>query len=322
MKKIFTKKISIILSVSLLFVTIFNTTNKANAWWGIVDTSIDMPSIAEEAMIYAEEVMQYEEEYGNNLKEWAKRAAINAIKQAALKAIQKKMNSSYESKMITNYGKYLYTAPIQKSAKQMNTFFTSVTGGTSSSLNYEGIGGSIGISGSFGSNYSSYLVKQAKKSINGVNLKVTITDVVDDPTKPFSSGNMQGIMSFLECSNNPYCMSMAAQTKYSQLVEKNMNIAKEEAVDGFMPTKVNGIIKAPAEAAKNMVDNVAQMGVDTIVNAMNNDDSSESLIDTGQSFVTQITDAIDQYSSDSSDDSSLDDCIPFETDDTSNACSS
>lgn len=292
MNQIYKKSLSYVIVSVFIFVIIFSTSNSARAYWGVLDTVTDIPNTISGYLQYAEEIMNYEELYGNDIKEWAKREAVNAVKKAAMNAIQKKLKNSAASKMITNYSKYLYSDPMNKTSKQMDSFYNSISGGTNSSLNYEGVGST--------SNYSAYLVAQAKKSIEGVSLKATITDVVSDPTKPFSSGNMQGLMISLECANNPYCVSIASQSKYNQLLEKNQTIAEKEQVNGYLPTKVNGIITSAANSAANQAVEVAQMGVDAVVNAINNDDSSEDLIAAGEDYITQLTDETSQSSTDDS----------------------
>ena len=172
------------------------------------------------------------------------------------------------STIIRDFNDYLYTAPQQKALTQLNAFFSSASQGRASSLNYEGVG----------TNYDAYLITQAKNSINGQNFVTDIQNQVTDPaTDMFAGGNMKGIMSFLQCSNNPYCYTLAATEKYNSDFAKNQTIAKNENVNGFIPTKVNGRITNPAAIAQNALQQIDQLGTTISMNATNNGDPNQTV---------------------------------------------
>jgi hypothetical protein len=193
--------------------------------------------------------------------------------------------------MITDYGRYLYTDPMNRTSRQMDSYFSATLGGSNSSSNYEGVGG--------GNSYGKYLELQARGTTNGVNMNLSITNVVSDPTQPFSSGNMQGFMSFLECANNPYCVSIAAQSQQAQLLEKNRTIAREEAVNGFLPTKKDGVIISPAENASNNYLLASEIAT-TAVASVNPEGDNADLVSAAESAIDEMTDPVAQASSDGS----------------------
>ncbi len=175
---------------------------------------------------------------------------------------------SGNSTIIRDFNDYLYTAPQQKALTQLNSFFSSASQGRASSLNYEGVG----------TNYVAYLITQAKNSINGQSFVTDIQNQVNDPaTDMFAGGNMKGIMSFLQCSNNPYCYTLAATEKYNSDFAKNQTIAKNENVNGFIPTKVNGRITNPAAIAQNALQQIDQLGTTISMNATNNGNPDETV---------------------------------------------
>jgi hypothetical protein len=172
------------------------------------------------------------------------------------------------STIIRDFNNYLYTAPQQQALTQLNSFFSSASQGRASSLNYEGVG----------TNYDAYLITQAKNSINGQSFVTDIQNQVTDPaTDMFAGGNMKGIMSFLQCSNNPYCYTLAATEKYNSDFAKNQTIAKNENVNGFIPTKVNGRITNPAAIAQNALQQIDQLGTTISMNATNNGNPDETV---------------------------------------------
>ncbi len=171
------------------------------------------------------------------------------------------------STIIRDFGAYLYTAPQQKALAQMNSFFNSTSRGRASSLNYEGVG----------KNYDAYLISQAKITING---QAFVTDIQSQVTNPstdmFSGGNMKGIMSFFQCSNNPYCYTLVAANTYNTEFAKAQDLARSKNVNGFAPTEVNGRITNPAAIAQNALLQVDQLGTTIVMNATNNGNPDET----------------------------------------------
>lgn len=162
--------------------------------------------------------------------------------------------------LIRDFENYLFTAPQQRALAQMNSFFSSVSSGRISSLNYEGIDGR--------SNYDAYLARQARESINGHFFKTDIQSKIADPkSNLFSGGNMSGIMLYMQPANNPISYTLAATQKYNSEFSKAQEIAKNENVNGFVPTKVNGRITNPASIAQNALLEIDQLGTKIIMSA-------------------------------------------------------
>ncbi len=175
--------------------------------------------------------------------------------------------SGGESTIIRDFTDYLYTAPQQAALAQMNSFFNSTSLGRSSSLNYEGVG----------KNYDSYLISQAKIVINGQPFMTDIQNQVLDPaTDMFTGGNMKGIMSFLQCANNPYCYTLTAVNKYNTEFSKAQDLARTQNVNGFKPTIVNGRITNPAAIAQNALLQIDQLGTTISMNATNNGNAEQT----------------------------------------------
>lgn len=172
-----------------------------------------------------------------------------------------------EDTIIRDFGDYLYNNPNQKALVQMNLFFNNSSQGRGSSLNYEGVG----------PNYDAYLIAQAKSSIVGQPFVTNIqSQVVDPTTGMFSGGNMKGVMSFFQCSNNPYCYTLAATNQYQSEYSKAQEIAKAENTGGFKPTKKNGRITNPAAIAQNALLEVDQMGTKLSMDATNHGNAEET----------------------------------------------
>lgn len=161
------------------------------------------------------------------------------------------------STIIRDFNEYLFLSPQQKAMAQMNTFFNAVSRGRLSSLNYEGVG----------PNYDAYLVAQARQAIGGQNFVTNIQSQATDPRRMFADGNMKGIMSFVQCANNPYCYTMVASQKYNAEFAKAQEIAKTQNVNGFTPKITNGRITQPAAIAQNALLQVDQLGTQIIMNA-------------------------------------------------------
>lgn|GEM_PF-1001563 len=187
--------------------------------------------------------------------------AFSALKISALKVVQlatqKTIGKGGGGGVITDWNNYLYTGPKQIALAQMNSFFNTANRGRASSLNYEGVG----------NNYNAYLLKQARQSIEGQKFTTNLQSVVTDPQHVFASGNMKGIMSYLEPANNPMGFSMIAQSRYANEVSKITAIAVAEQKDGIKPVKQNGKIIQPATLVASALTQVDQQGERLIMEA-------------------------------------------------------
>ncbi len=189
--------------------------------------------------------------------------ALLINKMLALFAVQKSTallvgGDSGSGSLIRDFEDYLFTAPQQRALSQMNIFFNSASSGRISSLNYEGVG----------SNYDAYLAHQARQKINGYAFVTNIQSQVTDPRgNLFSTGNMSGFMTFLQPANNPMSYTLTAEQHYNNRVARAQEIAKNENVNGFVPTKVNGRITNPASIAENALLEVDKLGTKMIMDA-------------------------------------------------------
>lgn len=198
---------------------------------------------------------------------------INAAKVLALLTVQtsiKAMIGGGEgggSLIIRDFKEYLYTAPQQRANAEMNSFFNTVSKGRLSSLNYEGVG----------PNYDAYLVAEARQAYGGQVFKTNLQEQATDPTRLFSTGNMRGIMTYMQCANNPACYTMTATAKYNAELARAQEIAKAETAGsgGFRPRKVNGRITSPAALAQSALSQIDQLGTQVIMNAAPNEAAAD-----------------------------------------------
>lgn len=185
---------------------------------------------------------------------------ITASKVAALLAVRE-ITQAIIGKggggVIYDYNDYLFVGPHQRAMTQMNTFFNTVSRGRLSSLNYEGVG----------PNYDAYLVAQARQAIGGQNFVTNLQDQVTDPTQLFSTGNMKGIMTYMQCANNVACYSLTSTAKYNAELAKATEIAKAEQDRGFLPVKKNGKITQPSAIVASALTQIDQLGTQVIMNA-------------------------------------------------------
>ena len=197
--------------------------------------------------------------------------AMVAAKIAALYAVEKAVayllgdEGGKESMIIRDFEEYLYDLPKQTALKQMKSFLTEVTSGKSSYLNYEGVGTS----------YVSSLKKQAeiavsdalKGTVGGKKLVTNLQEVAD-PSNLFSKGNMKGLMSYMQCANNPVCLSLYSGAKAVAEFGKAQDIAKAEQQDGLLPKKSStGRIETPAIMMQNALVDIDKQGTNMIVSA-------------------------------------------------------
>ncbi|EKD58571.1 MAG: hypothetical protein ACD_56C00096G0004 [uncultured bacterium] len=181
-----------------------------------------------------------------------KMAALLAVQQGAKAVI-----GSGDGLIIRDYNNYLYVSPQQRAMAEMNSFFKTVSKGRYSTLNYEGVG----------PNYDAYLIAQARQAIGGQAFSTTLQEQVTDPTQLFAGGNAKGIMTYMQCANNPACYTLTAVAKYEAEFAKQQEIAKKEDVGGFLPAKKNGRITSPAMLAQSAFLQIDQLGTTVIMSA-------------------------------------------------------
>ncbi|MEI8343764.1 MAG: hypothetical protein WCF93_02355 [Candidatus Moraniibacteriota bacterium] len=261
-----------ILLLILLFVMLFGFKLEAEAAIPVVDVG---PGVVTAGQTTLTDVATSETVIERVLSKVANIAASGSIVAAKLLAMKAEQllvkalvgGESGNSTIIRDFADYLYNAPKREATTQMTAFFNSTSQGRASSLNYEGVG----------TNYDAYLIAQAKNAINGQSFTTDIQSQVTDPaTNMFSGGNMKGVMSFFQCSNNPYCYTLVATEKYNADFTKAQTIAIHENSGGFMPTKSNGRITNPASIAQNALLEVDKMGTQLSMSATNNGDFEQT----------------------------------------------
>lgn len=251
------KKItSAILSLILIFQVVFFVPT-AKAQWVVADPIADIQTTLQQIAGTGTWIQDLLEWADRNLSSYI----VTAAKYLALMVVQETVAEFIgegDGMLIRDYKNYLYTAPNQRTMTQMDNFFKSTSGGRSSAYNYEGIGST---------NYHAYLEKQSKKSIKKETPKTTLQNHASDPSQVFSTGNMKGIMSYMECGNNPACLALSANNKYEEEFSKQQDVARSEQQNGLLPKKVNGRIVSPAFIAQNAFAEVDKVGTALIMEA-------------------------------------------------------
>lgn len=208
---------------------------------------------------------------------------ITAAKILALLTVQKSIQTMIgegDGMIIRDYNEYLFINPKQIAMANMNSFFNTVSKGRLSTLNYEGIG----------PNHDSYLVAQARKDFIGQTFQTNLQEQVTDPTKLFSTGNMKGIMTYMQCANNPACYTLTSSAKYKAELVRAQEIAKAESANtGFRPQKKDGRIVKPSSIAQSALAQIDQLGTQIIMNAEPNEGAADLGVAAAMSQIAQGT---------------------------------
>lgn len=264
------KTISFVLCLAIFF-TLFGAkpfVPTAHAVWGVADIGIDIPvgagtwmdtgiSVGNKIHVTIKEILLV---MANVVLVVAKVEAVKGVQAAVAQMTGDDAEGG--GRLIRDYEDYLYSSPQKKALEQMNAFFISTGSGYSS---FDG----------FGSNYNSYLVAQGRQAIIGQAFKTTLQDQVSDPSQMFDGGNMKGLMSYMECSNNVACFTLTVESAYADAISKAQDIARSQQVNGFLPKLMNGRIQSPAIMAQNALLDVDNAGMKMIMDASIGEDGKK-----------------------------------------------
>lgn len=249
--------LSVILFFSIVFsIVLIKSTPKAHAIYPI---SASIANLVPEGLSSIGVTGQWVSTMSKWLKENLDNMLLTAAKITALITVQtitQAIIGDGGGGVITDWNKYLYVSPQQRAMVQMNSFFNTVSRGRLSSLNYEGVG----------PNYDAYLVAQARMAISGQTFTTNIQNVVTNPKQMFSSGNMKGLMTYMQCANNVACYTLTSTAQYNLEFAKAQEIAKSEQSNGFLPVRKNGKITQPASIVSNALTQIDQLGTQVIMN--------------------------------------------------------
>lgn len=254
----FRKKIAIILLLSLAF-NMLLAPQAAKAWPSVATTGVGASAgLFGDTGIFAQlgtSIAQYVED------NW-QAAVLGASKMVALYAVQKITQAIIGEgddgdTVITDWNSYLNTGPKQRALDQMNLFFNNTSRGRLSSLNYEGVG----------PKYDTYLKNVGMQTYAKKPFVTNLQEIATEPKELFAGGNMKGVMSYMQCANNPACFSLAANAKYQEILSKEKDIAVKEQTNGFKPVKKNGKITSPSAIVASALAQVDQLGTQVIMNA-------------------------------------------------------
>ena len=200
---------------------------------------------------------------------------IGTLKVAAVQMLNGQISQligggmSGRPQFITNYNTFLFQDPLQKTNLYMNDFFSLTTRGKGSSANYVSASNAGGVSG----NYVTSLEQQARQATTDKN-NVSVYNLDEFAVSPqamFTEGNWRGFNAyFSNPANNAFGYTQMAEEAYQNKLAEEEEAAKVEAQSsGFLGTKSNGQITAPAGSIEATTTKVQNMGADIITNATN-----------------------------------------------------
>lgn len=212
----------------------------------------------------------------DQLGELIKGMMLGALKSAATQVLNDQINrlvggtSAGKALFITNYQSFLYQEPLQKTNLYMNDFFTLSTRGTGASANYI----SVGDTGGLGGSYSSYLIQQAKQATvdsSQSQPQMTLDQYTASPQQMFQEGDWRAFNSFFSNpANNVFGYTIMAEQQYqSKLSSEQQARAVESQSSGYIGSKKNGNIVAPAATIESLAGNVQSIGPSLIASATN-----------------------------------------------------
>jgi hypothetical protein len=173
---------------------------------------------------------------------------------------------------VTDWNDYLFKAPQKETRVYMNSFFNSVSAGRISGLNYEGVG----------QGYDKYLKTYSENALYGSSnqFKTYIQNYTSNPqTEMFSSGNFKAFSAFLDCPNNPYCMSMTAETVYQNELSRNTEVRNKLVnSSGYISKVINGKVVTPGSQFQSAMEGVDQLANGMIVNATKSEELVSGII--------------------------------------------
>lgn len=167
---------------------------------------------------------------------------------------------------ITNWEQFLVEEPAQKTELYMNDFFTSLTKGKGSSLNYLSSG-----SHSFEGNYASQLVRDVQGSLLGnKNPQFNFQEYADHPSEMFSQGNLRAFTAFISYPvNNPFGLSLLAQDEMNKKMEEETREAEIKAIayQGYIAKEKDGKVITPGSTIKDIISNAEDLPNKILANA-------------------------------------------------------
>jgi hypothetical protein len=212
----------------------------------------------------------------DQLGELIKGMMLGALKSAATQVLNDQINrlvggtSAGKALFITNYQSFLYQEPLQKANLYMNDFFTLSTRGKGASANYISAGGTSGLGG----NYSNYLIQQAKQATvdsSQSQPQMTLDQYTSSPEQMFQEGDWRAFNSFFSNpANNVFGYTIMAEQRYQgKLSSEQQARAVESQSSGFIGSKKDGQVVAPAGTIESIAGNVQSIGPDLIASATN-----------------------------------------------------
>lgn len=189
-----------------------------------------------------------------NLETFERMLALTATQMAVDQLLGK---GSGKSPYVSNWNQYLYLGPQQRTMTYLQGMFNQSTRGRASLSNYEGVG----------QLYDQYLLRQAQASISPIPMTVNLRDYANDPRDIFAAKSFRPFNAWLNCPNNPDCITLIAQSSYANELQKQTTVANKEQTNGFLAQKKNGRIITPAALVQKGFTELDKYGTDLIINA-------------------------------------------------------
>jgi len=171
-----------------------------------------------------------------------------------------------ESRIITDWEKYLYQDPMEKTGVYMDSYLTAVTGGRATS-NYVSAGGS-----SYNSELRSYAEGMLVSTSNGQVIAANAEEQIPNFKEEMAKGNIMAYNVYFQGSNNPFIVTMNARAQEQAIYEsiQKTQEAKAVAYGGYRGTETaDGKITTPGSTVRDVVANVYGIGPSIIATSSN-----------------------------------------------------
>lgn len=167
---------------------------------------------------------------------------LGSLKVAAYRTISQQVNSLISgggaggiggarevgAQFITNWENFIYQDAVYRAQVSINDFYT---------LSLRGMGVSSYVpanssftNGSSRMNWPRYLQQEAQQALSNEIPQYDLNRYCSDPSVMFDSGDLRCLNAYVKPMNNPYGYTLEAQERYAEMVQKNIEIAKTQAI--------------------------------------------------------------------------------------------
>lgn len=167
---------------------------------------------------------------------------LGSLKVAAYKTLSQQINSIISGRggggfgggggvgaqFITNWENFLYREAMYRAQVTMNDFYTLSLRGMGVNNTY--VAANSPLTQGSQPNWPMYLRQTAQQVISEKVPQYNLNRYCSDPSVMFSSKDLRCLNAYVQPMNNPYGFSIEAKSKYEAEIQKNIEIAKTQAV--------------------------------------------------------------------------------------------